>query len=280
VRVNSERVESRMSDVWYYADARGHIGPFSLKQLKATLSTVANPGETWVWCPAFPNWKRADDVPELCDDPVPPPRTSASQSKVDPNRGSPPRGPKWWWFVWLFSLFSSSRAGREEMSRLSSDRLIVKETKRWLNEGPPDIAYVIVALVREKFLFVLVSLACVFYGMYNGVVTNNLSSGLIAGILSAGILNLAILTVRKYRLKKPNAIHIRIGMVAYWIGWALAFYGIFVMVYGISHVGVRDGLSTAVSLFPSVIFYPAVGWSIRYMLGGRRRNTETTARPK
>ncbi len=243
---------------------------------------MADPREALVWCPTFTGWKRANDVPELWNDPVslPPSRAAQTSDRDSDDAGPQRRGPKWWWFVWLLSLIGSSRAGREEMSRLSNDRLIVKETKRWLAEGPPDVAYVAISLIRANFLFVLVSLTCLSYGVHNGIAINSLSSGLIAGVLAAVIINSAILALRKFRLKKPSALVVRLGKIAYWAGWSLAFYGILLMVYRISHIGLRDGLDAAVGVLPSVIFYPAAGWCIRYMLGDRRRDAGGVGRMK
>jgi hypothetical protein len=287
VHGNSERVETPrqkpgpVSDVWYYADGSGHIGPFSLLQFKATLLTMPDPGEALVWCPAFDGWKRASDVPELWSGTAPPRASSpshAAESRIKDAKEPRRHGPRWWWFVWLLSVIGSSRAGREEMGRLSKDRLIIKETRRWVDEGPPDILYAAVELIRANLLFVLVSLACLLYGLHSGVATNSLSSGLIAGVLAAAIINFAILALRKFRLKKPSALVVRLGTVAYWAGWSLAFYGILLMVYRISHIGLRDGLDAAVSVLPSVIFYPAAGWCIRYMLGDRRRDRGAVGR--
>jgi hypothetical protein len=56
-----------MSDVWYYADQNGQVGPLSLRELKATLATVNNPDRVLVWCNRFPGWKPVEDVPELSE---------------------------------------------------------------------------------------------------------------------------------------------------------------------------------------------------------------------
>ena len=259
-----------MSDVWYYANQGGYVGPFSLQQLKATLPTMADPGDVLVWCEKFPDWKSARDVPELSEESASPSPIRIPQTTIE-TKDKPPflRKPRWWWFVLAFPLLGSaaSRSGREEMSRLSNDRGISKEVARWLNEGPPDIVIGIARAVRSNLLFVLVTLTCVAYGTYDGLLLKSPLSGLIAGILSAAILNLAILSARKYRVKKPTPLLIWIGSLAYWFGWALALYGIFLMVYQISHAGLSGGLNAVGSLLPSAIFYPVVGWGIRYMLG-------------
>jgi hypothetical protein len=53
-------------DAWYYED-KGQIGPLTLEELKATLSTFPNgkAGGLFVRCGSFANWKQAKDVPEL-----------------------------------------------------------------------------------------------------------------------------------------------------------------------------------------------------------------------
>ena len=261
---------SLMSDNWYYANQDGYVGPFSLQQLKQTLATMANSADVLVWCDKFPNWKSARDVPELwaeraASSPLPIPHTTLEMPHLRPFL----RKPKWWLFILALPFLGSAanRKGRDEMGRLSGDRRISKELKRWLSEGPPDIIISIARAIRANLLFVLVTVACVTYGTYDGLILSSPLSGLIAGILSAVILNLAILTARKYRVKKPTPLLIWIGNVAYWLGWALASYGILLMVYQVSHMGLSGGVKAVGSLLPSVIFYPSVGWSIRYMLG-------------
>lgn len=263
---------SPMSDVWYYANQSGHVGPFSLQQLTQTLATIENPADVLVWCNKFPNWKSVRDVPELWAEfeappssPTPTPTTTLETSGKSPFL----RKPRWWLFFFALPLLGSAanRSGREEMRRLSNDRSISREIKRWLSEGPPDIIISIARAIKANLPFALVTAACVAYGVYDGLLLNSPVSGLIVGILSAGIVNLAILTARKYRVKKPTPLLTWIGTIAYWLGWALAAYGLFLMVYQISHAGLSGGLRAAGGLLPSVIFYPAVGWCIRYMLG-------------
>jgi GYF domain 2 len=261
-----------MSDVWYYANQGGHVGPFSLQQLKLTLPTMANPGDVLVWCPKFRGWKKAGDVSELWDEPASPSPMRVPQNTIETkDKPSFLRKPKWEWFVLALPLLGSaaSHVGREEMSRLSQDRVISKEAKRWLNEGPPDMVIGFARAIRSKLLFILLALTCVAYGTFHGLLLGSPLSGLIAGILSAAILYIAIVTARKYRVKKPTSLLIWIGNIAYWLGWALAFYGLFLMVNQISHAGLSGGVRAASSLLPSVIFYPAVGWGVRYMLGRR-----------
>ncbi len=114
--------------------------------------------------------------------------------------------PKWWLFT-LSSLLTSatSRRAREEMRRLSADRLIEKEVKRWLSEGPPEIVVSLGRAARANRVFVLVTFACLAYGVYDGLLMHSLASGLIVGILLAGLVNLATFAARKYRVKQPDA---------------------------------------------------------------------------
>jgi len=54
-----------VSDGWYYLSSRGHIGPLSLEELKETLAGFQNRKDVLVWSEGFPNWERAENVPEL-----------------------------------------------------------------------------------------------------------------------------------------------------------------------------------------------------------------------
>ena len=223
----SERTEASgqrtraISDVWYYANQDGHVGPFSCQQLKKTLSTMSNSADVLVWCDKFPDWKRARDVPELWAGRAPSSPSSIPDMLLKFQRKSLfLRKPKGWLSILALPLlgFATNRIGREEMGRLSRDRGISKEIARWLSEGPPDIIIAIARAVRANLLFVVVTGACIAYGIYDGLLLNSPVSGLIAGILSAGIVNLAMLTMRKYRVKKPTTLLIWIGNVVYGLG--------------------------------------------------------------
>jgi hypothetical protein len=71
-----------MSDVWYYADRNGQVGPLRLRELKATLATHDSTQQLFVWCDRFPDWKRVEDVSELSENtrtpPPPPPKSPAA----------------------------------------------------------------------------------------------------------------------------------------------------------------------------------------------------------
>ena len=236
------------------------MGPLGLQQLKQILATMEDPADVLVWCDKFSDWKRLGEVPELSQDMAAP---SILHSAPEPKNLFLQK-PKWWLFtLGPFLSSATSRRAREAMRRLSADRLIEKEVKRWLSEGPPEIVVSLGRAAKANRVFVLVTFACLAYGVYDGLLMHSLASGLVVGILSAGIVNLATFAARKYRVKKPTPLLIWIGNVAFWIGWALASYGVFLMVHQILHAE----LWAAGSLLPSVIFYPAVGCSIRYMLG-------------
>jgi GYF domain 2 len=261
-RSKTTRPESQFAETWYYVSDGGNVGPLDRQQLKQTLATMEDRADVLVWCDKFSDWKHVGDVPELSQDMAAPsisPSARGTKAKnlfLQKSKG------------WLFTLSSfltsaPSRRGREEMRRLFADRLIEKEVKRWLSEGPPEIVVSLGRAARANRVFVLVTFACLAYGIYDGLLMHSLASGLIVGILSAGLANLAIFAARQYRVKKPTPLLIWIGNIAFWIGWALACYGVFLMVHRILHAGLWE----AGSLLPSVIFYPAVGCSIRYMLG-------------
>jgi GYF domain 2 len=245
------------------------MGPLSLQQLKQTLRTMENAADVPVWCDTFADWKCARDVPELAEEPGEPSPTAAVTTPEAGDGDSSQRKQRWWLFILALPLLGSAanRSGHEEMRRLSADRRISKEVNRWLSEGPPDVVISIARAARANLLLVLVAAACVGYGFYDGLVLNSLSSGLIVGFLLGGLAILAIVTTRKYRVKQPTPLLIWIGNIAYWIGWALAAYGMFLVVHEVSHAGVIGGLKEAGGLLPSVVFYLTAGWSIRYMLG-------------
>ena len=52
-------------ETWYYDDGRGQVGPLTRGDLSATLATLANAAEVFVWCNRLPEWKLARDVPQL-----------------------------------------------------------------------------------------------------------------------------------------------------------------------------------------------------------------------
>lgn len=54
-----------MSNIWYYADKTGQVGPLSLRDLRRTLSTLGSLQDVFVWCDRFPDWKLVEDVPEV-----------------------------------------------------------------------------------------------------------------------------------------------------------------------------------------------------------------------
>ena len=261
-RSKASRPERQIDDIWYYISEGGHVGPLDYQQLKQALATMEDRADVPVWCDKFSDWKHVRDVPELSQDTAPPSISATALATKAKNLFL--QKPKWWPFT-LGSFLSSApgRRGREEMRRLFADRLIEKEIKRWLSEGPPEIVISLGRAASANRVFVLVTFACLAYGVYDGLLMHSLVSGLIVGILSAGLANLGIFTARKYRVKKPTPLLIWIGNIAFWIGWALAFYGAFLMVYQLSHAEIW----AAGGLLPSVIFYPAVGCGIRYMLG-------------
>jgi hypothetical protein len=54
-----------VSNVWYYADGNGKVGPFTHQELKETLATFTNASDVFVWRAGFPDWKHARDVVEF-----------------------------------------------------------------------------------------------------------------------------------------------------------------------------------------------------------------------
>jgi GYF domain 2 len=54
-----------MDDTWYLFDETGKLGPLGLRSLRMTLATYQNARDIPVWRDGFPEWKRAEDIPEL-----------------------------------------------------------------------------------------------------------------------------------------------------------------------------------------------------------------------
>jgi len=62
-----------MSDAWYYAHGDRSVGPLTIFELKKILSGFAEAQNILVWRKSFPNWVRAEDVPELAAHVIKPP---------------------------------------------------------------------------------------------------------------------------------------------------------------------------------------------------------------
>ncbi len=80
-----------MSDGWYYLSAEGHVGPLSLERLKEILATFPNRIDVLVWSEGFPNWERAENVPELDVETL----LSRPQTGSGRDRAANPKLPLW-----------------------------------------------------------------------------------------------------------------------------------------------------------------------------------------
>lgn len=74
-----------MSDIWFYADTEGRVGPLTLQELKETLATHQNPKAIVVWSDHHREWRPANDVLELQTNAIesPPPQNESVQSPTD-----------------------------------------------------------------------------------------------------------------------------------------------------------------------------------------------------
>jgi hypothetical protein len=115
--------ENNLSDIWYYADYNGRIGPVTLQQLKETLPRLSEPENVLVWRAGFTDWMRAGEVPEFRGQtsiPPPPPPGQIPTWRV-----------KWWWYpIPFISVGIGSQVGRKVMSWNSVQRRKRKEEKR------------------------------------------------------------------------------------------------------------------------------------------------------
>lgn len=294
--------ESSVSDIWYLADQDGNVGgPFTLQQLQQTLTTVPNSGDVLVWHDKFPDWRRAAEIPELSIK-IAVPSSLPKQKLVAAlhDKGLSTQTSKWRKFIAPLGFVRTvgSRFGRRQIRRFGLKWPISGELKRWSMEDPPDAAVVqhlgpwqmrrfsserrlkrwdaetspdviaeVVRAAQANYLALLITLLSVAYGIYHGALLNSPLSGLIAGILCAGILILLISAARKYRVKNPTPLLIWIGKIAHWLGWALALYVTWLILYRAAHLGFVGGMRAFGNLLPSVVFYLALGRGIRYMLG-------------
>jgi hypothetical protein len=104
-----------LSEIWYYADYQGQIGPITLEQLKETLPRFSEPENVLVWRNGFTNWLRAGDVPEFRAQTLKPPQP--------PTGEMPTWRVKWWWIpIPFISVGVGSQVGRKVMAWNSAQR--------------------------------------------------------------------------------------------------------------------------------------------------------------
>ncbi|WP_410052566.1 DUF4339 domain-containing protein [Bradyrhizobium sp. SZCCHNR1070] len=115
--------ESALSDIWYYTDYKGQVGPVSVQQLKDVLARVSEPASVLVWRDGFAEWKRASDVPEFRAQTLSPPPLPSGQT--------PTWTVKWWWYIVPFiSIGIGSQVGRKVMIWNSAQRRRAKQQRR------------------------------------------------------------------------------------------------------------------------------------------------------
>jgi hypothetical protein len=111
-----------LSDVWYYADYKGQIGPVNLQQLKDVLARVSEPASVLVWRDGFTEWKKASDVPEFRAQTLSPPPLPSDQM--------PTWRVRWWWYIVPFvSIGIGSQVGRKVMIWSSAQRRRAKQRR-------------------------------------------------------------------------------------------------------------------------------------------------------
>ena len=117
-----------MSEVWYYVDSGGSVGPLTTLELRKTLRTLPNSNDILVWCDDFPSWKKAGDVSELGTRLSAPPPVPTSRNIAQ----MPTWRVRWWWYPVALSFFGSigSRDGRKVMAWASSERTRIRRLRR------------------------------------------------------------------------------------------------------------------------------------------------------
>jgi hypothetical protein len=259
-----------MSDFWYYVDRSGRVGPLTRQELKATLATIQKSADVLVWCQRFPNWKRAGDVPELgAKNVASPSNTWRAVQETRQEKRQSTRRSGWWMIIAAVPFLRSAGAsvGRKLMGQLPFGEQMTKQVTLWTREGPPDSVVNALNVLEANRLLAVSVVACVAYGIYDGLLRNSIFSGLVVGFSFAAIITLAIWAARKYRVKRPSPLLLKIGTIVYLFGCVLGLYSVFLIIYETSYLG---AMNAAARLLPSAIFYPALGWGIRYVLGANR----------
>lgn len=85
---------------WYYVGHYGQLGPLTLEQVNELARDGVISPETFVWRPGMPEWKAAQDVPDLgssiklaVTDLLPPPVPGLQQRAVTPPLAPSPMAP-------------------------------------------------------------------------------------------------------------------------------------------------------------------------------------------
>jgi hypothetical protein len=137
---------------------------------------------------------------------------------------------------------------------------------QWFNEAilmPTAVVLNIAARLVRAF----------YFGFRAGAVEAGASltlSSIISGFIVTGLL-LALLwigtrVVRRYRMKNPGPVAIRIGTVAFWLGCAIGIYFLGVTFYLLAQSS-NPPSELLGFLVGTILLYPALGRLIRYVLG-------------
>jgi hypothetical protein len=265
---------SGSAEIWYYVDDGEAVGPLTLQQLKRIIAALPNGFELLVWRNKFSDWKKAGDVPELLThlgeaSPSLAPIETAPADKQTLSR----RRRKWLPVIVAFASLGSvgSRVGREKMARVSADRFLGTEVTR---EGrPAEFIANLVNYIKINWVGALVVIPCLAYGIYDGLLLDSLSSGLIAGLLCAGLLNLLVWAARKYRVKKPSPHLILAGNISFGLGCAVALYCLGLSIHHVTQVTPGSAIVNLKEMGGVLLtgtFYLMIGLGVRYVLGADR----------
>jgi hypothetical protein len=122
-------------------------------------------------------------------------------------------------------------------------------------------------------LDLLIRLPRALYGGFRGAIiamgAADATASVIAGFIVAGILLgliwLIATSIRKFRMKSPGRKTLLIGTVVFWIGCVIGVYflGLTFYVLGLPNMSSK----TLYFVAGPAVFYPALGWLIRYVLG-------------
>jgi hypothetical protein len=122
-------------------------------------------------------------------------------------------------------------------------------------------------------LDLLIRLPRALYGGFRGAIiamgaadaTASIIPGFIVAEILPGLFWFLATSIRKFRMKSPGRKTLLIGTVAFWIGCVFGVYFLGQTFYVLGLPNMSD--KTLYFVAGTAVFYPALGWLVRYVLG-------------